>query len=55
VLLLRNKDHVYNNPLASFNLALQTKQRTWTTAVLLLHDTRTVNLALVQWCYAGKW
>jgi len=56
MLLLRNKDQHYNNPLESLATCLcrQRSGRKWT-ASSSLHDTRTVNLALVQSeCYTGK-
>jgi len=49
MLLLRNKDQQYNNPLATFatHLCRQRRGHEWT-ASSSLRDTTTVNLSLVQ-------
>jgi len=53
VLLLRNEDHQWNNPLASFRTWL-CRQRSWQERTAIsLHDTKTVNLALEQ-CQIDK-
>jgi len=54
--LLPSKGQQSNKPLASFVTCLcrQRSGREWT-AISPLHDTRTVNLALVQCkCHTGK-
>ena len=49
MLLLRNKDQQYNNPLASFATCRQ-RSRNERTAMSQLHDPRPVKLVLVLLC-----
>jgi len=54
MLWLRNKGQYWNKPLASFVASL-CRQRSGVNCKPPLHDTRTVNLALVQSeCHTGK-